>query len=1139
MKGDFTRLSFDKEKHYRGVLMQQGRVQLDSDWNEQVEIAEHRYSSFFGDLVGQSGAPAENGMKVSMESSKAITLGEKTFISADQFPKSLTSVTIGLWFRATTFPEVNRCILDLDGIAGFGLNEHGISLVRWGVKNWELVKDAKMMADNCWHFLAAIITRNELNDETSYITFLDGKQVDDRSSKRDKRLPLLKTLTIGTWLNAGLKTDYFGGDVAELMVWELPTKPVPPLAGLTGKEKGLIRYYPFDDNDPPGIAVDHAASRKDATIKGEVKHCDGPYKSGKVTLSKGRYYVDGLLVENEDEVIMPDLSANGLYLAYLDVWTGHVSAAEDDNLREPALGGPDTTTRIKTEWLARWQNVSYLKDQPDEIGKRYRGAWPQLSAPSHEDFWQLPLSTGQMAVASTKIQVNDNRLYRVEVHSGNRDQSGKTIPPVFKWSRDNGSVVAPVKKIDANAKTINIANTGLNMENAFSGATLVEVCDGQCNSTGSPGCLVGVVMGLSDDKNEIIFKYNDWTYDRDPSELAEPIIVRRWDGKSSAYDFDLEGGLHVNFTDKTAFYRSGDYWLVPTRSGNVIDWEEGVPQSPHGVEHHFASLALVSKLGDKLTLDASLSVIFQPLISGNVSKLGDTIDGDLCVLGRVSVGSGFFNAPLSLAAANDGKIASIFQDNMGAEAWRISQGSGNNLSLSITDHLGNGLTILSGGNVGIGTTNPDKAKLEVSGMIGNTVGMFGKDATGISLVANWPTIGFNAYYDGKGWRSMAAGWAGDIHINQDDGSMGFRTVSKKLTADEQVNFADQLMIGSNGNVGIGTQNLWAKLNVSTINTGADLVHGMVVDAKCSGTGDTYGLRVSLDGEGSGNKEGIVSFVSGNGNKYSGAFHATSSLTDYAAALQAVALGSGDGIVEGINVQATSKGNGRVSGMRIGATCEGRNSVTGLSIDASSKANLEDGCILSGLKVVLNNHEGTAPVYGICSAVAGSGKNKYAGYFIGNVHIEGIVDKTGGSFLIDHPLDPHNKTLRHSFVESPEDLCLYRGKAVLDEHGVAKVNMPDYFSALTKEEEATVTLTAIGKKPFLASYIWNKKATSFTIYGEAGGEVSYLVLADRDDPAIRLLRRPVEENKGDGHFELGKLLNPEAYGERRETRPGTR
>lgn len=37
MKGDFTRRTFKKEKHYSGVLKQQGRVDLDEDWNESVD----------------------------------------------------------------------------------------------------------------------------------------------------------------------------------------------------------------------------------------------------------------------------------------------------------------------------------------------------------------------------------------------------------------------------------------------------------------------------------------------------------------------------------------------------------------------------------------------------------------------------------------------------------------------------------------------------------------------------------------------------------------------------------------------------------------------------------------------------------------------------------------------------------------------------------------------------------------------------------------------------------------------------------------------------------------------------------------------------------------------------------------------
>ena len=42
MPGDYSRNTFDPRRHYSGVLMQQGRVQLDADWNEQQAIAAHR-----------------------------------------------------------------------------------------------------------------------------------------------------------------------------------------------------------------------------------------------------------------------------------------------------------------------------------------------------------------------------------------------------------------------------------------------------------------------------------------------------------------------------------------------------------------------------------------------------------------------------------------------------------------------------------------------------------------------------------------------------------------------------------------------------------------------------------------------------------------------------------------------------------------------------------------------------------------------------------------------------------------------------------------------------------------------------------------------------------------------------------------
>src|SRR5947199_3189741 len=57
MKGDFSRRTFDPRKRYRGVLMQQGRVQLDADWNEQLEIQQHRTETESLDVIGACGVP--------------------------------------------------------------------------------------------------------------------------------------------------------------------------------------------------------------------------------------------------------------------------------------------------------------------------------------------------------------------------------------------------------------------------------------------------------------------------------------------------------------------------------------------------------------------------------------------------------------------------------------------------------------------------------------------------------------------------------------------------------------------------------------------------------------------------------------------------------------------------------------------------------------------------------------------------------------------------------------------------------------------------------------------------------------------------------------------------------------------------
>ncbi len=61
MKGDFSRFTFRPEKHYIGTLMQQGRVQLDADWNEQQAIHRHHRETTSTDVIGLHGVPKSGG----------------------------------------------------------------------------------------------------------------------------------------------------------------------------------------------------------------------------------------------------------------------------------------------------------------------------------------------------------------------------------------------------------------------------------------------------------------------------------------------------------------------------------------------------------------------------------------------------------------------------------------------------------------------------------------------------------------------------------------------------------------------------------------------------------------------------------------------------------------------------------------------------------------------------------------------------------------------------------------------------------------------------------------------------------------------------------------------------------------------
>jgi hypothetical protein len=138
-------------------------------------------------------------------------------------------------------------------------------------------------------------------------------------------------------------------------------------------------------------------------------------------------------------------------------------------------------------------------------------------------------------------------------------------------------------------------------------------------------------------------------------------------------------------------------------------------------------------------------------------------------------------------------------------------------------------------------------------------------------------------------------------------------------------------------------------------------------------------------------------------------------------------------------------------------------------------------------------------------------NGYAGVFIGKVYVAGGLEKAGGGFKIDHPLDPANSYLNHSFVESDTRKNVYDGTVVLDDDGAATVILPPWFERLNSD--ARYQLTAIGA-PAPELHIAAEIADNqFRIAGgRPGQKVCWQVTGIRQDAWAQAFPLVVEEAK---------------------------
>lgn len=218
---------------------------------------------------------------------------------------------------------------------------------------------------------------------------------------------------------------------------------------------------------------------------------------------------------------------------------------------------------------------------------------------------------------------------------------------------------------------------------------------------------------------------------------------------------------------------------------------------------------------------------------------------------------------------------------------------------------------------------------------------------------------------------------------------------------------------------------------------------------------------------------------------------------------------------------------------------GSNGVEGLSTNSSGSLTTgvfgkSLGSNGNGVYGECNTGTNAIGVWGMCTAGLTSG---YAGYFgggsypsrvkvNGNLIVTGTVSKASGSFMIDHPLDPANKYLYHSFVESPDMMNIYNGNITTNDSGEAIVGLPDYFIALNVDFK--YQLTTIGQFSQVIVLKEVDQNNTFVIKTEKPYvKVSWQITGVRNDAYAK--KYPIITEVEKGPQEKGYYLHPDCFG----------
>jgi hypothetical protein len=584
MKADFTRNTFKPGNHYSRVLMQQGRVQLDADWNEQAAIQTNTTRQIAADLMGPHGGPPA-GATSSGKLGPAYTVlpitpnALQTGAKADFLLLAGHYYVDGILCSNETTPAIVTAYPTAQSLTVFTWTTDGTSFAV-GQYLWLFCADTSKTT-----LLPVLLQINAVdypnrNLTVTTITGNMGLFVDDVGDGAPQRHFVRRAPTYLT------QPDFPGATLPQnsasyqvyLDVWE---------RAVTCVEDDSIREVAL--NGPDTAARAKVVAQVKLTAPNQNALCSTPYELAAIFQPSNCGCLMARARPSRGDAdpctVSPDASYYGpenqlyrveVHTGSLDV-LGHAATPTFKWSREngavvfaiasgggtslitlESLGSDDRFGLVEGDWVEVVDDDYILQNRPAPLR--------QVQA---IDRVRMTVTLGGTADATVGGDATKHPyIRRWDQKAGDPGQGGLTLS-----TTDNAALIFPVSAGNK-AAAVKLAGTNINQE-GFNRAAIQQ---------NSP-----------------------------------------W--------LDLEDGVQVQFTappDSTtpaAQFRTGDYWLIPARvATGDVEWPveqvpnpaagqattAPVPMPPDGVTHHYAPLAQISVSGTEVTVTDDCGVVFWP-----------------------------------------------------------------------------------------------------------------------------------------------------------------------------------------------------------------------------------------------------------------------------------------------------------------------------------------------------------------------------------------------------------------------------------------------------------------------------------------------------------------------------------------------